>query len=55
MIVIAAAIIGAILGVHTAKKRGGVRADLWQYGAVYAMIFAVAGLFLTLGIHRAAM
>lgn len=52
MIVIAAAIIGAILGVYTAKKRGGVRADLWQYGAVYAIAGALLGLIATIAIEK---
>jgi len=55
MIVIGGLILGAGIGLWRARARGGNRKDLLQYGAVYAMIFAVAGLFLTLGIHRAAM
>lgn len=52
MIVIAGAILGAILGVLTARKRGGVKADLWQYGAVYAIAFALGGLILTIAIEK---
>ena len=52
MIVIAGAILGAVLGVLTARKRGGVRADLWQYGAVYAIAFALAGLVLTIALEK---
>lgn len=52
MIVIAGAILGAIVGALTAKKRGGVRADLWQYGAVYAIAFALGGLILTIAIEK---
>ena len=52
MIVIAGAVIGAILGVLTARKRGGVRADLWQYGAVYAIAFALIGLIVTIAIEK---
>jgi hypothetical protein len=52
MIVIAGAIVGAILGIMTAKKRGGVRADLWQYGTVYAIAFALGGLVLTIAIEK---
>ena len=52
MIVIAAAIVGAVLGVMSAKKRGGVRADLWQYGTAYAIAFALGGLILTILIEK---
>jgi hypothetical protein len=52
MIVIGGAILGALLGVITAKKRGGSRADLWQYGAVYAIAFSLAGLILTIAIEK---
>lgn len=31
MIVLAGAILGAIFGTMTAKKRKGNRADMWQY------------------------
>jgi len=52
MIVIAGAIVGAILGTLTAKKRGGTRADLWQYGTVYAIAFSLGGLILTIAIEK---
>ncbi|SHH25124.1 hypothetical protein [Marivita hallyeonensis] len=52
MIVIAGAILGAIVGVMTAKKRGGNRADKWQYGAVYAIAFSLGGLVLTIAIEK---
>ena len=52
MIVIAGAILGAILGAMTAKKRKGNRADMWQYGAVYAIAFSLAGLILTIIIEK---
>ena len=52
MIVIAGALLGAIFGTWTAKKRGGTRADLWQYGAVYAIAFSLAGLILTIVIEK---
>ncbi|WP_202076135.1 hypothetical protein [Pseudooceanicola pacificus] len=53
MIVIVALIAGAIFGGLRARARGGRRADILQYAAVYAMIFALAGLFATIFIHRA--
>jgi hypothetical protein len=52
MIVIGAALIGAVLGGLKAKKRGGVMADIAQYAAIYAIIFALAGLIATILIHR---
>jgi uncharacterized membrane protein YfcA len=52
MIVILGAILGAVTGAMVARKRKGNRADMLQYGAVYAMAFAVLSLFLTLMIHR---
>lgn len=54
MIVIAAALIGAILGGMTAKKRGGKPADIAQYAAVYAIGFAIVGMLATILIHRSA-
>ncbi|SMP22830.1 hypothetical protein [Shimia sagamensis] len=55
MFVLLGALLGAITGGALAKKRGGKRADILQYGAVYAMIFAILGLFVTLIIHRMAL
>lgn len=55
MIVVTAALIGAILGGFTAKKRGGKPADIAQYAAVYAIGFAIVGLLATILIHRAAL
>ncbi|MEN8658348.1 apolipoprotein acyltransferase [Marivita sp.] len=52
MIVLAGAILGAIFGTMTAKKRKGNRADMWQYGAVYAIAFALCGLILTIAIEK---
>lgn len=54
MIVIAAALLGAIIGGFTARKRGGKPADIAQYAAVYAIVFALLGLLATILIHRAA-
>jgi hypothetical protein len=53
MIVIGGLFIGAALGILTAKKRGGTTADLLQYGAVYAIAFALLGLVVTLVLDRA--
>ncbi|WP_293573127.1 hypothetical protein [Phaeobacter sp.] len=53
MIVIGAVLFGAIFGALSAKKRGGNLADMLQYGTVLAMILGVAGLLITIFIHRA--
>ncbi len=52
MIVILALLLGAALGAYSARKRGGNLADMLQYGAVYAIIFAVIGLLVTIVTHR---
>lgn len=52
MIVIGAALIGAVLGGLKAKKRGGAVADIAQYAAIYAIIFTLVGLLATIAIHR---
>ena len=53
MIVIGAALFGAILGGLTARKHGGAGLDIAQYAASYAIAFAVLGLVVTVLIHRA--
>ena len=52
MIVIAAALLGALIGGRTARKRGGNRLDIAQYAAGYAMAFIVVGLIATVIIDR---
>lgn len=52
MIVIAGAVIGAILGALTARKRGGNRLDMAQYAAGFAMAFVVVGMVATVLIDR---
>lgn len=54
MIVFGAALIGAVLGGLTARKRGGARADIAQYAAGYGIAFAMVGLLATIAIHRMA-
>lgn len=54
MIILIAAALGATLGALRARNRKGRLADILQYAAVYALIFALLGLFATLIIHRAA-
>ncbi len=53
MIVIGAALLGAIVGGMTARKRNGKPADIAQYAIVYAIAFSLLGLLATLLIHRA--
>ncbi|MDP5216020.1 MULTISPECIES: apolipoprotein acyltransferase [Ruegeria] len=52
MIVIAMALIGAVIGGRTAKKRNGSKADVAQYAAGYGIAFALLGLILTIVIDR---
>ncbi|KEJ87926.1 hypothetical protein [Sulfitobacter donghicola] len=52
MIVIGLAILGAIIGGMTARKRNGNRKDIAQYAAGYGMAFLIVGMFLTVIIDR---
>ena len=52
MIVIAAAVIGAILGWRRATQLKGNRRDRAQYAVAYALGFALLGLFATIFIER---
>lgn len=52
MFVLGGALLGLIIGGTVAKKRQGKPLDILQYAAVYALVFALLGLFVTLGIHR---
>lgn len=52
MIVIAAAILGGILGWRRASQLGGDRRDRAQYAAAYGLALAVLGLFATIAIER---
>lgn len=55
MIILLGAILGALTGAMLARRRRGKLADILQYGFVYALMFALIGLFVTLIIHRMAM
>lgn len=52
MFVIAGLVLGAMAGAWQARKRGGRAADIAQYAAVYAILFGLVGLFLTLLLDR---
>ncbi|MGP3696305.1 hypothetical protein [Rhodobacter sp. NSM] len=54
MIVLAGAVLGAFVGAATARRHGGKRLDMAQYGAGFAIAFALLGLFLTILIERLA-
>lgn len=53
MIVIAAALIGALTGGITAARRKGNAADIAQYAAGFGIFFALVGLVVTIGIDKA--
>ena len=53
MIVIVLALLGALIGGFTARKRGGNRLDIAQYAAGYAIAFALLGMIITVFVHRA--
>lgn len=53
MIVIAGALLGAIIGGLTAKRRKGNAADIAQYAVGFAIAFALVGLVATVLIDRA--
>lgn len=52
MIVIVLAILGAVIGGLTARKRNGNRKDIAQYAAGYAMAFIIVGMVLTVILDR---
>ena len=52
MIYIPAAVIGALLGGYTARKRGGNRLDIAQYATAFAIAFGLLGLIATIILDR---
>lgn len=52
MIVIIAAISGALIGGLTARKRRGNKLDIAQYAAGYALAFVIVGMIVTVLIDR---
>ena len=53
MIVIVSAIIGALSGGITAKRRNGNAADIAQYATGFGIAFALVGLILTIILEKA--
>jgi len=45
-------LIGAVFGALRAKAKGGKGKDMLQWGAVFAIIFALLGLFLAIVLQR---
>ncbi len=52
VVVVGMAILGAILGALTARKRNGTGADMAQYAAGYGIAFGLIGLILSLFLVR---
>ena len=52
MIVIAALVIGAVLGWRRARQLRGNRMDRIQFAVVFAMVFGIIGIILTVLIDR---
>ncbi|SMY09663.1 hypothetical protein [Flavimaricola marinus] len=45
-------LLGAILGVLRARKRGGTTADILQWAVVHALVLGLLGLFVLVIIER---
>ncbi|SMO37755.1 hypothetical protein [Ruegeria faecimaris] len=52
IVVLGLAVLGALLGALTARKRNGSGADIAQYAAGYGIAFALVGLILSLVLVR---
>jgi hypothetical protein len=52
MIVLAAAVFGALTGTGVARRRGGRGLDQLQYAAGYGIAFTIVGVFVTIFIDR---
>lgn len=52
MIIIAAVLGGAGLGVYRARKLGGKALDMAQYATAHAMAFGILGLLITVILER---
>jgi hypothetical protein len=52
MFVIGGLVLGAVTGGLTARRRGGKPADIAQWATVWAILFGLVGLFITLFLDR---
>lgn len=52
MIAILSALVGAVLGALSARRRKGTTADLLQYAAVYGILFGLVALFASIFLLR---
>jgi hypothetical protein len=50
--VLAGVVLGAVFGAWRARQRQGNRLDMAQWGAVYAIVFGLLGLFATIALGR---
>lgn len=52
MVILAGLITGAVWGALHARRRGGSRLDMAQFGAVWGIIGALLGVAATIGLER---
>lgn len=52
IIVLVAAVLGALIGGTIAARRGGRKMDILQYSVIYLIAFAILGLFVLIFISR---
>ena len=55
IIPLAGLFLGAVLGALRAKSKGGNRLDMVQWGAVFAILFGIIGLFILIILQRSAL
>lgn len=49
---LAGMLLGAVVGAYRAKSRGGKLLDLLQWGAVFAILFGIIGVFVLIFVDR---
>lgn len=52
MFVIAGALLGILMGIRAARKRGGSVLDQVQYAAGFGIAFALVGMVITVAVER---
>lgn len=52
MLVTISILVGALIGVLYARKRGGNKLDMAQHAAVFGLIFGIAALFVNVAMIR---